>query len=680
MTKHLSYRSDIDGLRAVAVLSVVLYHLDHRLAPGGYIGVDIFFVISGYLIGAILLKEFEAGTFSFAQFFERRIRRLFPAYFVMALATASVAWFVLAPEAYRQFGQSLFAATIFTSNILFYKEAGYFDRTSEEKPLLHTWSLAVEEQFYIIVPIVMAIIYFLVKDNARRAVVWFAALITVVSFALSVIALSWDASAVFYLFPFRAWELAIGVLLSTGIAPALKNARMANLTSALGALLIAIAIIFYTQSTPFPGAAALLPCIGSALILYAGEQHQPLVSRGLSIKPVVWVGLVSYSMYLWHWPVILLSEQGFLFERTLGSTIIIVVVIGIATYLSYRFVETPIRHARKSLPQKPLFMTAAMLSALLITIGAGLHVSHGVPARLSPEATKFAAASSDFRHHMTDCRDAENDRLPGIPNCLIGARTGEPTMLVWGDSHVLAFHDGIDTVMRENNVAGYYVQTTGCPPLIGLGKDEKSRANRQDEECRQTNEKMEEYLSGDRFSAFDKVLLVGRWAYYANGSGVGLDANTKIELVPFRDGLNADSQIDILTSAFEITVAALNKQNRIVYILEQPPEIAEFDPRRITVSLMRGAKKLTDFTNLTDVSIEEVEARQGEISAVFEDLESRQLITYLSTHEKFCNKNKCSVLTDGLPRMIDNNHVTVAGSLIAMSSFAPIFNDSTSDE
>ena len=169
MSAHLKYRSDIDGLRAIAVLSVVAYHLDHRLAPGGYIGVDIFFVISGYLIGSILLKEFDAGTFSFARFFERRIRRLFPAYFVMALATASVSWVVLMPEAYRQFGQSLFAATVFISNILFYKEAGYFDRTSEEKPLLHTWSLAVEEQFYIIIPALFALIYFFLNTNARNA-------------------------------------------------------------------------------------------------------------------------------------------------------------------------------------------------------------------------------------------------------------------------------------------------------------------------------------------------------------------------------------------------------------------------------------------------------------------------------------------------------------------------------
>lgn len=675
MSAHLKYRSDIDGLRAIAVLSVVAYHLDHRLAPGGYIGVDIFFVISGYLIGSILLKEFDAGTFSFARFFERRIRRLFPAYFVMALATASVSWVVLMPEAYRQFGQSLFAATVFISNILFYKEAGYFDRTSEEKPLLHTWSLAVEEQFYIIIPALFALIYFFLKTNARNAVTWLTAGVTVISFALAVLALSWDASAVFYLFPFRAWELAIGVLLATGVAPKINSALMGNIVSGLGAVAIAVPIIFYTSATPFPGLTALLPCLGAALIIYSGEGRETLVGQALSFKLMVWIGLVSYSMYLWHWPVIVLADQGLFSERTFGSTVILILMIGGFTYLSYRFVETPVRKAKAILPMGRLFAGAGALSALLVAIGLGLHVTEGVPNRLSPQAKEFVEASTDFRHAMTDCRGGDNERLPGVPNCLIGDPRAKPSMLVWGDSHVLAFHDGIDRAMRDAKVGGLYVQATGCPPLFGIGKDELQRPNRQDAACAATNKKMEAYLSGEVFDGYTDVLLVGRWAYYVNGRGVGADLKNKVVLQPFDERLPDEGEFDVFKRVLERTVAALQKQGRTVTILEQPPELMNYLPRKISLQLMRGDGDFEAIKAAATVSVAEVEERQGAVNSVFADLEERSLITFLKTHHQFCDEDKCSAFSGDRPRMIDNNHVTVATSIVSVPIFASMFEE-----
>lgn len=675
MSAHLKYRSDIDGLRAIAVLSVVAYHLDHRLAPGGYIGVDIFFVISGYLIGSILIKEFDAGKFSFARFFERRIRRLFPAYFVMALATASVSWFVLMPEAYRQFGQSLFAATIFVSNMLFYKEAGYFDRTSEEKPLLHTWSLAVEEQFYIIIPALFALIYFFLKTRARQAVTWFTIGVTIISFALSVLALSWDASAVFYLFPFRAWELAIGVMLATGIAPKISSAQLGNAVSGLGAAMIAGSIIFYTSATPFPGLAALLPCLGAALVIYAGEGRVTLVGKALSIKPMVAVGLVSYSMYLWHWPVIVLADQGLFTERNLTTTLIMIAMIGVFTYLSYRFVETPVRKAKSILPMGRLFVGAGVLSMLLVGIGLGLHITHGAPNRLSPEAKAFVDASTDFRHSMTDCRGRDNERLPGVPNCLIGNPSVKPTMLVWGDSHVLAFHDGIDKAMRNAKVGGIYVQTTGCPPLFGLGKDELNRPNRQDAACAEANRKMEVFLGGDKFEGYTDVLLVGRWAYYANGRGIGVDEKNRVVLQPFDESDGAWDALTVFARALERTARALQSQGRSVTVLEQPPEMTNYLPRKISLQLMRGNADFEAIKAATKVPLADVQERQGGVNAVFAKLEEQSLINVLKTHQQFCDESTCSAFSGDRPRMIDNNHVTVATSIIAVPIFASMFDE-----
>lgn len=674
MSSEIAYRSDIDGLRAIAVLSVVFFHLDHQMVPGGYIGVDIFFVISGYLIGTILLREFDAGTFSFLRFFERRIRRLFPAYFVMALATAAVGWFVLTPEDYRQFGQSLLAATIFISNILFYKETGYFNRASEEKPLLHSWSLGVEEQFYIVVPIILALIYFFVKSNTRCVVIGFAVTITIVSFALSVVFMPWDASAVFFLFPFRAWELAIGVLLATGIFPEIKNIRIADIVSGFGAALIAYAIVFYDRATPFPGAAALLPCVGSALVIYGGEQQRPMISRWLSLRPIVLIGLTSYSMYLWHWPVIVLGQQGFFFEQTWGAKLIMLVLMGALTFLSYRFVEMPVRHAYEFFNRTKLFASASILSLFLVAAGAALHLSSGVPSRLSPTAKEFIAAITDYKHKMNDCVSASNAGLPGVPNCKIGMLNAPPTMLVWGDSHALAFHDAIDTMMRKNEVAGIYVQTAGCPPFFGLGKDEKSRPDRQDDECKRINILMEEYLESDSLAAIDKVLFVGRWAYYANGGGVGVDREKKIELLPYGAAKNSNDPIEIFTAAVDKTIRRLAKKEICVFVLEQPPEISNFRPREIAFSFMQGANDISKFSEKTEVPFTDMLRRQGKVRRMFLDLQIQGQLTYLPTHDKFCNDQRCSVLTDkGRPLMIDNNHVTVAGSMVAIGALAPIF-------
>jgi len=257
----VKYRADIDGLRAIAVLGVILFHYGVPGFSGGFIGVDVFFVLSGYLIGSIIFSQLNTDSFSFSTFYFRRIRRLFPVYVVVMLLTTMFAYWFMLPSDFREFGQSLLSSTLYLSNIHFYNEAGYFDSASHLKPLLHTWSLSVEEQFYIIFPFLAWLIFYFNK----KLILFCILALTFLSFILAEIFIERDMSAVFYLYPFRAWEMFFGVLLSLNRLGQLKNILWANFWSIVGMALIVVPIIFYDQTTMFPALNALAPCLGTIL-------------------------------------------------------------------------------------------------------------------------------------------------------------------------------------------------------------------------------------------------------------------------------------------------------------------------------------------------------------------------------------------------------------------------------
>jgi peptidoglycan/LPS O-acetylase OafA/YrhL len=305
---RLAYRPDVDGLRAVAVLLVIASHFRTRLT-GGYIGVDVFFVISGYLISSVILSELDSGRFSILNFYERRIRRIFPAMLAMMAVTTFLVYCFFVPVEVEGYARSLLAALFSSSNFLFWHEAGYFAAPSEFKPLLHTWSLAVEEQFYIFFPVFLILIRRFFPRRLKEAILCIAA----VSLLAAVITMQHDATAAFFFAPLRAWELLIGTTISQHYVPAIRSAISRNIASAGGFLLILVPAIAYTSATPFPGLAAIPPCLGAALIIASGELGSSFVGRILSCRPVVFVGLISYSLYLWHWPILVFQDTNALF-------------------------------------------------------------------------------------------------------------------------------------------------------------------------------------------------------------------------------------------------------------------------------------------------------------------------------------------------------------------------------
>lgn len=304
LVSELRYRPDIDGLRAVAVLAVVLFHAGISSISGGFVGVDVFFVISGFLITTIIVKEIRRGDFSLTVFYERRIRRILPAFFVVMLFSAVVAYSLLLPQDFENFGKSLVAASLSVSNLLFWRESGYFDSTAELKPLLHTWSLGVEEQFYLFFPLLLM---FIARFFKQRWTLWIV-LIAFSSLLLSAWGAKHQPSATFYLLPTRAWELALGGLLAMGGVPPIHQRFWREIEALLGLGLIVWGISALTPESSFPGLNALYPCLGAALVIHAGSSGPSMVGNVLSWRPLVLIGLISYSLYLWHWPLLVFAK------------------------------------------------------------------------------------------------------------------------------------------------------------------------------------------------------------------------------------------------------------------------------------------------------------------------------------------------------------------------------------
>ncbi len=306
---NYQYRPDIDGLRAIAVGTVVLFHAG-ICCSGGYIGVDVFFVISGFLITSLLLKDLDRGTFTFVGFWERRTRRIAPALFVVSAATLVAGWLLLLPVDLINLGRATASQAVFAANVFYWLDSGYFSAASDEKPLLHTWSLAVEEQFYFIAPVLLWALYHVKPLRGRTSLLVLMTLGIVSSFLVSVYGVARHPVAAFYLLPTRAWELLLGSLVATlpPIPSPLNRRTVRDFAATTGFASILVPAFLYTKETPFPGVAALAPCLGTALLIWANGRTEgtapTFIARLLSLNPIVFVGLISYSLYLWHWPLL----------------------------------------------------------------------------------------------------------------------------------------------------------------------------------------------------------------------------------------------------------------------------------------------------------------------------------------------------------------------------------------
>lgn len=599
-----AHRHDIDGLRAFAVVAVILYHTG--VISGGFVGVDVFFVISGFLITSIIIEERADGRFSMLRFYERRIRRLLPALLTVVFAVLIGSSILFLPDDARSVGSSAAATALFVPNVHLWRGAGYFTEAAEAKPLLHLWSLGVEEQFYLIWPALLLVI-----GKARGPILAVAG----ASLALS----AWGAvhapDATFYLLPSRAWELLLGALIAGSTWGETLGSTWRNVLSWTGFFMIAAPAALYAPRLPFPGLTALLPCLGAAALIVAGPAGH--LNRALAIKPVVFVGLISYSLYLWHWPAIVFARYALVDRATpivIGAA---VAVSSVAAVVSWRFIEQPARQAR--VRRSNVYLMAAAGTILALIAGLGLRSFPSWAVKTPPQALALARFGENFNPHRQRCHFPSSERFDASRACVFGASV-RATIAVWGDSHAAEIAFELGSLMGDRSQAVVELSTASCPPFAGF-------ETLQQPGCRERNEKTLAFLN--RNESISTVVLV---AYF---------------------NLYPAAAVDSIGG----TVGALLSAGKTVVVIYPLPDHSSHVPRALARYATRGrspdlfARSRADFFQSNKRAFRALDT-----------LGDRSGLVRVYPHHLFCNERWCRAIEGGRPLYFDDNHLDLIGA------------------
>ncbi len=632
-----AYRSDIDGLRAIAVLAVVGFHAFPELDPGGFVGVDIFFVISGFLISTIILTKLTSGGFSFLDFYSRRARRIFPALLVILAACLVAGWVLLLPFEYKELGKQIAGAAGFVSNFLLWHEAGYFDASGEAKPLLHLWSLGVEEQFYLLWPLL------LVFSRRRKGVMLAGTgLLAITSFAYSLYTTRHSPGAAFFSPASRWWELMVGGLLAQLVARRGALAGTASsVVSAAGLGLIAATLLLLDQTQAFPGWWALAPALGTFLVLFAGPGawlNRAVLSNGVLVR----CGLISYPLYLWHWP---LLSFAWIYRSAPPTTAMRIGAVGASIALAwatYKLIERPIRFGGRGRWTAPLLLA---LLAVTGALGTAIYVGNGLGFRpvLGQLRPAFAVERPDSP--QKPCADLAALPAPLAASCYSHVNPGAGRKVVlWGDSQARVWTTDFEALARREGFELFVFLLDGCPPLDGV-----RRSDIQDSlaACG-TLETTHALLDAIVGLHPDVVALAARWSLYSHGwirNGQLLKANGFLTSRP--DGVaTLDSSLAALTTAIPATVKQLQDRRIGVVILKNPPvlnwEVTNL--RKSVADLQVSAAEHRSYSRFTD--------------ELFGRLQNVELFDPAPT---LCRVD-CSVQIDGRYLYVDDNHLNDFGA------------------
>jgi len=460
MNGSVPFRRDIQGLRAVAVLSVVAFHAGATWLKGGFVGVDIFFVISGFLITKILLNENASGSYSLMRFYQRRLRRLMPALVLVLAASLVAGLLLLSASDMRALGITAASTVLFSSNVIFYLTSDYFGSAAEYQPLLHTWSLAVEEQFYILFPLFLALVW----RRARNLLIPLMIALAVVSLLASVIGGMKSPTWAFYL-PFsRAFELLIGALVAAKPDLLSKvNPTGRNILSLVGLTLIGGSLFLVNEEQMlFPGYIALVPCLGAALVIATGQVTETVGGRLISSAPFQFFGNLSYSLYLWHWPILVFARHYTSGELSAGASAALMVGAVLLAWMTYVLVE---KRFVRDFPNMPVIKLGSAAIASFACVGALIAVTGGLEQRFSAEARAMAAAKNDFNPKRHRCHFDGGTVRPYASSCVLGGPAG--TIAVWGDSHGAELSYTLGEQLKERGQGVREITTSGCPPAMG---------------------------------------------------------------------------------------------------------------------------------------------------------------------------------------------------------------------
>lgn len=567
----LKYRADIDGLRCFAILPVVLFHAFPQFIPGGYIGVDVFFVISGFLITSIIYREASEGRFSFLRFYDRRIRRIFPALFFMLAVVCVLSVIVLIPSDLTRFGRSLLPAAAFWSNIYFWQAADYFAESSDTLPLLHTWSLAVEEQFYIFFPPILLVA---LRFMGRTGLIWLMLAGFVISLAVSSVGVYQVPRVTFYFLPTRAWELLLGALIAVPFLPR-PSPRVGKALAACGVAMILVAAFAFGPATPFPGLYAMLPCLGAAFVIYGGlTASAGPAYRVLAAAPIVYVGRISYSLYLWHWPLLVLGRLHFGGSLTPLQASVLVALSFAMAVISLRFVEAPFRRSyQKRTAMRSMFAGAGAI-AVTAVVGALFVRTDGLPWR-APAETLAAEASQDDRNPLrhrclvSSPMSLSPQRMPPLKGCLAGPGAGEGRyeVVVWGDSMADALVPGVIDMVADRGWTVREIGMQGCPPLVDVEIVAVRQAQR-GERCQEFNRWAVDLIRSS--PDLKMVVIAGRWSVWSEGGVATADPRYLTDNE--NQELSLDNSRRVFRKSLAAAVEAVARPGMPVVLVSQPPE------------------------------------------------------------------------------------------------------------
>ncbi|VVN94945.1 acyltransferase family protein [Pseudomonas fluorescens] len=638
-------RRDIDGLRALAVIPVVLFHFGFSTFSGGFVGVDVFFVISGFLITSILFREISAQRFSFVDFWARRARRILPALSVVLLVTLALGWLLLTAKDFSELGRTVRYQSLFISNILFMREDGYFQPASDLKPLLHTWSLAVEEQYYIFFPLLMVVLMRHVRHWR-----WMLFAVLLISFGLNIAYIDRKPDFTFFSLPTRAWELLCGAMLA--VLPARKHAVrpwLAQSVGAAGLAAVLLAVFTFDRGTVFPGWAALLPVLGATALIWSGGQGSTWAGQLLSARVFVWIGLLSYSFYLWHWPVFVyanaISIDGVQRWEAVGW---ILLALGLA-WLSWRFVELPFREKLLLAGRKHVLVGGLMAMAVLAVTGSVVRSQEGFPQRLTGKALEYAQAR-EWRAGQMKCMLVTKDKKLDKA-CLLGGNQEVPaTRLVWGDSHAAALMPAIESGARREGRPVWLYSMSACPPI--LSDDPRQR-------CKDFNEQTMEQV---RRLQIKDVVLASNWSLYVYGRE---DGDKKVLLNAHDNTAQSEAR---MASAIEARVAAIRATGAQVWLFKEVPLQRKGAISRLT-SLARIGRSAEGLGRPLDEHL----ARQHFLSGLFDSMSAADPgVHVIDPTPLMCADEVCSIEVNGHSKYKDEDHLSDTGSAWLSPLFTPM--------
>jgi peptidoglycan/LPS O-acetylase OafA/YrhL len=601
-TQNSTYRSDIDGLRALAVLAVLLYHAKVKYVSGGYVGVDIFFVISGFLITTIIEKSIKTENFSLLGFYERRVRRIFPALFVVMIVILAAGYFLLDGSNFNELANTALSTAVSSSNFYFNSTSDYFDAKSSLNPLLHTWSLSVEEQFYLVLPLLLWGLSRFQKKNKLIILI----LLAILSLIFSQMQVISNPTTAFFFPQHRAWELLAGSLIAI-LGITVSSGKGKAVLSVIGLALIFYPIFTFTNSTRFPGTNALYPVIGTSFLLIGGSGNKGIVQKLLSLSPLRFIGNISYSLYLWHWPIFVFGKLFIIATPTTFQWVMMIATSFLLATLSWLLVENPFRN-RELISKRAVFAAFVLGTAVLVIVGWYITSEKGIPDRYKSYPTLNELQKTSPNEFVKCSYYGKNNLSKKHPftTCKFPPKSSKAEYLVWGDSYAQALFPAFQLIAKNNSIPIEVVTSPGCKPYLLKSLSSK------DEICILFNNSVIDHIKAN--PSIKTVIISSRW--FAR-SGIEMKTEQIGEMITVLESLGKEVIIlgspplppTNIVNAYFVSTVTQRDLRTIIKIPSKPAEKYTFIERTLFAHIMKTHNNLIGYIDITPAFCKEVECK-----------------------------------------------------------------------